>query len=54
MPRICIDLSDLEDAHARTHLCREGETVREAVYRIIICEIKQRKLRTELRDGGAQ
>ena len=50
MSRITIDLSDKEEMDLANNCCREGENIKDAILRIIICEIKSKKLQVDLRD----
>jgi len=50
MPTITIDLTDQDIESVRELLCHDKESVPEAIKRIIISEIKNRKLQTLLRN----
>lgn len=52
MSRIVIELSNQEENDFKETCCREGETIIAAITRIVLCEIKSKKLQTDLRDGG--
>jgi hypothetical protein len=52
MSRICVDLSDVDEEYFRTMCCREGESTTIALTRIVVCEIKNKRLQVDLRDGG--
>jgi len=52
MSKICVDLSDMDEEYFKTMCCREGESTVSALTRIVQCEIKNKRLQVDLRDGG--
>lgn len=52
MSRICVDLSDTDEEYFKNMCCREGESTVSALTRIVQCEIKNKRLQIDLRDGG--
>ena len=45
MSHLSIELSDIEIHEIKEYLCRENESIQNAIHRIIICEIKNRQLK---------
>jgi hypothetical protein len=48
MSQATIYFNDIEDAEIREYLCREGESVPESIRRVVLCEVKNKKLQKDL------
>ena len=49
MSRIVLEFNENQDNEIRRFICREGESIHDAVSRIIQCEVKAKKLDQDLR-----
>lgn len=47
MSQVTIYFNDIEDSEIRSLVCREGEMIAEAIRRIILCEVKNKKLQKD-------
>ncbi len=45
MSHLSIEFSDIEIHEIKEYLCRENESIQNAIHRIIICEIQTQQLK---------
>jgi len=49
LSRVVLEFNEAQDSDIRTFICREGESIHDAINRVIQCEVKAKKLDNDLR-----